>query len=278
MGKARVARELMAAGAPIAELNTVRKHLSKVKGGQLAAAFSCGVTALVLSDVVGDAFDVVGSGPLAPDPTTLDDAAAILERRLSPATSELARAALVETAKSTGVRHVLVAGPALARDAAAEVARARLVGVSVAVDPTPVEGEVSALAAAYAARLWGTEARPGLTVAVGEPVVRTPAGARTGIGGRSLQLALELARLGRAKGGWAFLAAGTDGRDGSSKAAGALVDGTSWERIGAAGLDGERSLAEFNAEPALEAAGCLVVTGPTGNNLQDLHLLFVGAK
>jgi glycerate-2-kinase len=147
----------------------------------------------------------------------------------------------------------------------------------VTVEPEPVEGDVRVVAGAYAewARHHLKKARSRLMVRFGEPTVRVEGGVKMGRGGRSQQLALAVAREIAGWESWEFLAAGSDGRDGPTDAAGAIVDTTSWKRAQELGLDPLKHLRQFDAYGVHERLGGLLKTGQTGNNLQDLHLLWL---
>jgi glycerate-2-kinase len=279
-----------AAGAPIGALNAVRKHLSAIKGGRLALATRAQVDVLALSDVIGDDPATIGSGPFSADPTTFADALAVVassgagaafpepaRRRLE----EGARGAVEETPKPGDARlaHVsyrVLAGPRRVEEEARRAIRAR--GLEAGLLARDTDLEVGALAAAYLARAVDEAAaggKPRVLIGTGEPVVRVGAGA--GTGGRATQLALAVARgleaLPRAaRAGVAFLAAGTDDRDGSTQVSGAAVDGETWQRATEAGADPARALAELDSFRPLDAAGA-TVRGPGTSNLLDLHLL-----
>jgi glycerate-2-kinase len=271
------------AGATIGELNTVRKHLSAIKGGQLALACSAPTTVLALSDVVGSDPATIASGPFSPDPTTFAQALALL-RRLAPHAPAAAQlrleqgfaGAIPETPKPGDPRlaHVayrVLAGPervaALAREA---IERA---GLPTDVLSRDTEDPVPTLAAAYATRARRELGRgPRILAGNGEPriVVTGP-----GRGGRSTHLALLVARE-IAGLPVSFLAAGTDRYDGSAGAAGAVVDGATWERAVAAGLDPAGALERCDSAAVLEEVGGLV-QGPGRSNLLDVHLLAIGS-
>lgn len=236
-GKRRIVAALLGSGLPIEDVNAVRALLSRIKGGRLAAAAGRGarVVTIVASDVLA-AGDVTIVGS---GPTTGPHA--------------------------PRVEAVRIAGPEDLARAAARLGR-RL-GVPVHRLPA-AQGPVEALAARYAA-----VRAPGLHVAVGEPTVALPAEAR-GQGGRSQHLALLVARAleGRRA---AFLAAGSDGIDGQSAAAGAVVDGSTWRAARRVG--GAAALARFDSGRLAARLGAGIVTGPTGLNLLDLHVLWVDA-
>jgi len=269
-------RLLLASGADIAEFNTVRKHLSSIKGGYLAeAAGDAKLVTLVLSDVVGDRVDVVGSGPTVPDPTTFADAIDVLGgfelmgRVPANVADHLAAGvagAIEDTPKSGHPDHEIrvVAGGATA--AAAAVASARRRGLTAEVVTMTLTGEARSAAAEAV-----TTRRPeiDLLVFVGETTV-TVSGA--GLGGRNQEAALAgaLAIEGTAT---TFLAADTDGIDGATDAAGAVVDAGTIGKGRAVGLDAIDALADNDAHGYLTATDDLLITGPTGTNVADLWLV-----
>ena len=268
------------AGATIGELNTVRKHLSAVKGGQLALATAAPTTVLALSDVVGSDPATIASGPFSPDPTTFAEALALLDRlapRAPPAARQrLERGAaglLPETPKpgDPRLRHVahrILAGP----ERVLELARRGIAqrGFADGELSRHTEAPVPDLAAAYAARAR-QEGGPVLLAGNGEPSIVVTGSGR---GGRSTHLALLVARE-IAGLPVSFLAAGTDRFDGSAGASGAVVDGGTWARALAAGMDPQGALDRCDSAPVLEALGGLV-RGPGRSNLLDLHLLAIG--
>ncbi|HWO21215.1 MAG TPA: DUF4147 domain-containing protein [Kofleriaceae bacterium] len=274
-----LASALMASGAPIDELNTVRGALSELKAGGLALACAAPIVTLVASDVIGDRLDVIGSGPtigpwLSAAPGAPVDvghprdarrraAIAILERHGLAVPAVLASPiAPYQVARAD--RALLIAPMAAFADATCEALAAA--GLPARRLDPPLQGDV-----ADAARRLAAAAAP--LVAWGEPTLRVPAD--HGDGGRAQQLALALARLVRGT-ERALLVAGTDGvdgpppRDGRPPPAGAFVDGGTWDAIAAAGIDPARALARCDAGPALAAAGALFVSGPTGINHADV--------
>ena len=280
--KQAVTQLLLAAGAPIGELNTVRKHLSRFKGGLLArAAWPATVLMLALSDVIGDPLDVIASGPTVPDPTRFADALAVLERRgvvarTPPSVLDRlqagARGDIPETPKPGDraferVSNLVVGNNALVADAARVAAEA--LGYRATLLTLALEGEARQVARDLLIRARGMP--PGsCLIAAGETTV-TVRGA--GRGGRCQELALAAALDISAGEGLAVLAAGTDGTDGPTDAAGALVDAGTVVRGRGAGLDPERALADNDANGFLAASGDLIVTGPTNTNLLDLYLV-----
>ena len=269
-------RALLGGGLPIDRCNAVRKHLSTIKGGGLLQATAARVRVLLLSDVPGDDAATIASGPFAADPTTFADAlAAVAGLELPPAVRRHLAAGAVgrrretlspDAAELVRVEHHLLAGRLAAADAAAREAAAR--GFSVA------RRELAGDAEAAAERLVGDgRALAGSRVALvagGETTVEL--GASPGTGGRNQQLALAAARRLAGGAGEVLLALATDGVDGVSEAAGALVDGRTWMQIGAAGKDPGAALAGRDATPALATAGALLAGGATGTNVADLAL------
>ena len=267
---------LLECGADIVDTNTVRKHLSAVKGGRLAAAASRGrLVTLVLSDVVGDPLDVIASGPTVPDPTTYADALAVVGRhgifeRISGRALghlERGRRGLVEeTPKQPHVRHEIevIGSGAVAAEAAAAFLHSH--GVAARIVSTRWVGE----AREAAVRAVATASNDNeVLVFAGETTVTVRGSGR---GGRNQEAALAVAMEidGR---NVTFLAGGTDGIDGPTDAAGGLVDGGTIDRGLAARFDPFAALADNDTYPFLAAAGDLIVIGPTGTNVADLWLL-----
>jgi glycerate 2-kinase len=272
--KAAAIGRLAAAGVPIGEMNCVRRHLSALKGGRLARASRARVTTLVVSDVIGDALCEVASGPTVPDPTSFADARAVVERWTgwdgipAPVRDNLlaARVEGLGPGERPGDRAMLLLGLDSLVEAACEEARASR--IAVARTSGRIEGEVIGAARTLAGQIR-RNARGRVLVAGGEATVVLPE--RPGVGGRAHQLALLLA--GELRGTSAtVLVAGSDGMDGNSGAAGAVVDGTTWDAIAARGLDPAAHLAACNAATALGVVGAQILTGPTGVNHCDLVL------
>jgi glycerate 2-kinase len=279
--KQAVNRALLASGADIAALNTVRKHCSRVKGGGLARAArrSAGVWTLLLSDVVGDDPSVIASGPTVADPTTYADALAVIDRWLVPSGVPARVRAHLEAGGDGRLRETVKPGdPALARGivhvlagngtaVAAAAEAARRLGYESHVVAEPLAGDAAAAGARVVERLAAAPRdRPVAIVAGGETTVRVVPGGR---GGRSQQLALA-ASVALAGGPGVVLAAGTDGVDGPTDAAGACVDGTTVARARSRGLNALAALARTDSHPLLDAVGDLLRTGPTGTNVADL--------
>jgi len=280
--KQALTRLLLAAGATINELNAVRKHLSRFKGGLLArAAAPATVLTLALSDVIGDPLDVIASGPTAPDPTTYADALAVLDHRgvlegAPRAIVERLRAgtggALAETPKPgdpvfARVTNLVIGNNALVADAAAAEAERR--GYRPHVLTRALQGEARDTARDLVARARALPA-PAALIAGGETTVTVRGRGR---GGRCQEFALAAALALEAGESLVVLAAGTDGTDGPTDAAGGVVDAATLVRGRAAGADAARALADNDAHAFLSAAGACIVSGPTNTNLLDLYLI-----
>jgi len=293
--KAETSRLLLRAGADIASFNAVRKHLSEVKGGLLArAAQPAAIWALLLSDVPGDDPSVIASGPFSPDPTTYADAIGVLERYgifyavPSPVRQHLSEGAagsLPETPKPDdpaflGTTSAIVGTNRTAMEAARRTARGQVTGsTATALLPGFLRGEARECARSFCTGLRkAAEAlSPGHAVAViagGETTVNVRG---SGKGGRNQEFALAAAMELAGEGAMAVLAAGTDGIDGPTDAAGAYADGTTVARASSLGLDAGAHLENNDAYPFFESLGDLVVTGPTGTNVADLVIGFATA-
>jgi hydroxypyruvate reductase len=269
-------------GATIGELNTVRKHLSGIKGGQLALATQAPTVVLTLSDVVGNDPSTIASGPFSADSTTFAEALAIVRRLAPDAPASIvyrleqgAAGALPETPKPgdprlAHVRYAILAGP---ERVAAEARQAiQAAGVAIGQLSSNIEDPVPDVAALYGSRARSERsigARPRVLVGNGEPAIVVRGHGR---GGRATHLALMMAREIAGLSNVSFLAAGTDDRDGASDASGAVIDGATWARAVAAGLDPAGALERNDSATPLEAMGCLV-RGPGTSNLLDVHLL-----
>ncbi|MCC7496787.1 MAG: glycerate kinase [Bryobacterales bacterium] len=290
--KQQVTRLLLRSGANIHEINAVRKHLSAIKGGQLARlAAPATVVALMLSDVIGDDLDVIGSGPTAPDASTFQRARSILAKyalmdQAPAAVIERLRAGeaglIPETPKAGEalfhrVQNVVVGSNRLAVNAAA--LQARQLGYRPLVLSTLVEGETREIARMHAAiarevKLSGRPVKPPACILSGGETTVTVKG--DGKGGRNQEFALAAAIELAGVDAVTVLSAGTDGTDGPTDAAGAIADGETLARARKLDLEAVRHLAENNAYPFFDALGDLVCTGPTGTNVMDVMLVLVG--
>ncbi len=274
-------RALVHSGAPIAEINTIRKHLSAVKGGRLAvAASSAQQVSLLVSDVPDNTPDALASGPTMPDSTTVADCYSVAEKyglleQFPDSVRELfQRHALEETAKPDDLAFhrarwwPLLSNASLLDAAEAEAQRH---GFSVEIDNSCDDWDYMRAADYLLERLRALRKKSERVCLLsgGEVTVKVENG---GAGGRNQQFALACAaKISGEK--ITVLSAGTDGIDGNSPAAGAIVDGSTIERAQARGLDPAAHLAGFNAYPFFESLGDAIITGPTGNNLRDLRVL-----
>lgn len=276
-------RKLLHSGLPIGKLNALRKHLSAVKGGRLAAACSAASRCTVLlSDVPPGRLDVVGSGPSLPDTSTVEECHRIIAQTpsllpLSPALQTFFDT-MPETPKTLpeGVEPSIcfeVLNSDSLIHAAEQIALDS--GYRVVVDNTCDDWDYRD-AARYLLERAENEAKRGLPVCIlsaGEVTVSIDG--HVGLGGRNQQWAIEVARHLDGREGIVAMSAGSDGIDGNSPAAGAVVDGSTWSRITQMGSSGEEALAMFDTYPVLAALGDAIVCGPTGNNIRDLRMILV---
>ena len=285
--KHAITRALLHSGAPIDEMNCLRKHLSAIKGGRLAAAAApARIVTLAISDVPLDDPAVIGSGPTVGDPTTCADALAIARNRgiALPGSAVVA----LETSQWESIkpdhpclaaaRYTLIARPADAQEAAAAMAR------SHAVPPTllgaDLEGEARDLAAEHAMLAW--RAAPGVLISGGETTVTvkdtgTP-GHKTGRGGRNCEYLLALAIALDGAPGIHAIACDTDGIDGTEDAAGALVTPDPLTRARYMGLDAAAMLSAHDSYTFFQHLGDLVFTGPTRTNVNDFRAILIGGS
>ena len=278
-------KALLRSGASIDEMNCVRKHLSRVKGGRLAAAaFPARTVSLLISDVPGDDPAVIASGPTVPDPTTTADARAILARygiELPEAVCRHLHSASAETVKPGDPRlaraeNRLIAAPQLSLEAAAEVARSA--GVTPVLLGDALEGEarevgkVMAGIAHSVAAHGRPAAAPTVLLSGGETTVTVRGDGR---GGRNVEFLLGLAlALDGLPDAWA-IAGDTDGIDGAEEVAGAIVTPDTLARARASGRDPRAVLANNDAHSLFEALGDQVITGPTLTNVNDFRAVLV---
>jgi len=277
--KIGVTELLLRSGATIQELNVVRKHLSAVKGGRLLERMvPARVLTLLVSDVIGDDLSSIGSGPTALDPSTFRDALDVLTRYdvIDKAPANVVghlRAGISGTIAETSkpgdgvadyVEHRLLASNRTSLVAAAE--KARGLGFEVEVFAQDMVGDVHVQARRFAKAL--VERRgPAALIAGGELTLEVTG---SGLGGRSQEFALVVARELAGHDDVMVLAAGTDGTDGPTDAAGAFADGGTWERAREHGLDPEALLANNDAYHVFDPLDALLRTGPTGTNVNDL--------
>jgi len=281
---------LLASGAPIAAMNTIRKHVSTIKGGRLAAAaYPARVVSLVVSDIPGDNPALVASGPTVPDTGSREDAlasiaaynmklpASVMAHIQSPA----ADAPRPDDPRFAGNEVHLTASAGVSLEAAA--AEAKRQGIEAVILSDAIEGEAREVGGVHAAiaREVATRNRPFekpvLILSGGETTVtlRAPIDGIRGKGGRNSEFLLAFAIGIDGVNGIHALAADTDGIDGSENNAGAFADGSTVSRMRAAGVDAKAMLAGNNAWTAFNAVGDLFVPGPTGTNVNDLRAILV---
>lgn len=290
--KQEVTRHLLACGASIHEINWVRKHLSQVKGGQLARlAAPARVINLIVSDVVGDDLDTIASGPFVPDRSTYRDAWAVMAKfslidQLPASVKDRLHqgcvGAISETPKPEApefhrVTNLIVASNFVALKAAAAEAKTR--GYRTAILSSSIEGETREVARVHAAmaremRNTGHPLKPPACLISGGETTVTIRG--SGQGGRNQEFALAACLDLDGLSDVLVFSAGTDGTDGPTDAAGAMADGTSCRRAKESGINPRRHLDNNDAYPFFKALGDLVITGPTRTNVMDVRLVLAG--
>ena len=289
--KIRTTQTLLNCGATIHEVNAVRKHISKIKGGRLARlAYPATLVSLILSDVVGDDLDVIASGPTVPDASSFADCLRViagyeLEEKIPPRVRAFldagARGEVEETPKAgdpifKNVRNVIVGNNRMALEAAR--LKAEDLGYHALLLSSCMEGEAKVVAAVHAAiarEIIATDnpvRRPACVLSGGETTVTLRG---TGVGGRNQEFALAAAASIDGAERVVILSGGTDGTDGLTDAAGAIVDGTTLQRGRNQCLDAVDFLRRNDSYAFLRAAGDLLVTGPTFTNVMDLRLVIV---
>ncbi len=278
--KQAVNKALLASGAPIGEMNCLRKHLSAIKGGRLAAsAYPAKVVSLLISDVPGDDASTVASGPTVADPTTRADAVAILDKYnldVAPSVRAFLETEAAETPKPGDPRLAtadtrMIATPRMSIDAAAHIAREH--GYHVIDLGDDLEGEAREVGAGHA-RIALETTGPAIILSGGETTVTLKGKGR---GGRNAEYALALAIGLEGAGNISGVAIDTDGIDGSEDNAGAHVSPDVLARAQDKGVDAQAMLANNDAYGFFEATGDLVMTGPTLTNVNDFRAIIVGA-
>lgn len=280
---------LIRSGAGIHEINTIRKHLSSVKGGQLArAAHPAQLISLILSDVVGDPLDMIASGPTVPDPTTFDDALAVIDKyhlRQEIAASLLtqlqqgATGSLAETPKGDdkvfeNSHNLLIGNNRMALEAAAR--KAEELGYQPGIITSGLQGDVQDVARQIVDAAIGErnklQGQKFCLLFGGEPTVKVQG---SGLGGRNQHLALLAASMLKDEVGITILSGGTDGSDGPTDAAGAVVDAHTLSNARLLGLDPLEYLRNFDAYHFFRQEGGLLITGPTQTNVMDVVVVLV---
>ncbi|MFW8604225.1 glycerate kinase [Rhizobium leguminosarum] len=276
---------LLASGAPISAMNVVRKHLSTIKGGRLAAATKARVVSLIVSDIPGDNPAHVASGPTVPDGSTRHDAREIIRQyglqlpqaALDHLNSPKADAPRPDDPVFAGHEYHIIASAGVSLEAAAALAKSQ--GIEPAILSDAMEGESRDVALVHAAIAREVSARdrpfskPVVILSGGETTVTLKA--KGGKGGRNGEFALAMALAIDGQEGIHILAADTDGIDGSQDNAGAFADGGTARRLRAAGLDPRRLLDGNDSYSGFAATGDLFETGPTGTNVNDFRAILI---
>ena len=272
----KVTEQLLKSGATILEINAVRKHLSRVKGGRFAEAVKPGkIFSLALSDVLGDRLDTIASGPACPDSTTSGDAMRIIQKYDIELPSRVLHALKKETPKSLeNVETKIIGSISIACEAA--VKAAEKLGYNSVILTSTLDCEareagafLSAIAREITSRNQPAK-KPCAMILGGETIVKVKG---RGLGGRNQELALSAARGIDGLDNVVIASVATDGTDGPTDAAGGIVDGETLMRLREKNIDVEEALNNNDSYHALEAAGGLLKTGPTGTNVSDLIIL-----
>lgn len=287
--KQEITELLLKAGADIYELNTVRKHLSKVKGGRLAEiAYPAKVISLILSDVIGDKLDVIASGPTAPDKTTYSDALMVLgkyrlqdesPRAIIEVLQKGANGLIPETPKEgdrifENTENIIIGSNRIALDAAKQ--KAESLGSQTEIISSEVTGEAREvgkwLADIALSKRSNSSNRLNCLISGGETTVTVKG---IGMGGRNMELALSFAMEIEGIDGITLLSAGTDGTDGPTDAAGAVVDGQTVLKAKNIGLNPDEYLNNNDSYNLFKKIDELLITGPTGTNVMDIQIMVI---
>ena len=291
--KQQITGLLLRAGADINELNTVRKHLSAVKGGRLAEiAFPATITSLIISDVIGDRLDVIASGPTAPDSTTYHDALSVINKYALMDQAPLSVVEFLQKGKEglvpetpkvnsyifDRVENIIIGNNRKALDAAK--AKAESLGLDAEIISSELTGEAREIGKWLAQKAIGMKKsgeaeRARCLISGGETTVTVTG---NGLGGRNMELALAFAIGIEGIDGITFLSAGTDGTDGPTDATGAIVDGQSVKKAKAMGLDPSVYLDNNDSYNFFKQIDGLIITGPTGTNVMDIQVVIVEKK
>jgi glycerate 2-kinase len=291
--KQRTTDLLLKAGADISELNTVRKHISKIKGGRLAEiAYPARIKSLILSDVIGDRLDVIASGPTSPDKTTYEDALKVIEKfsvsdGIPPNVLDILHRGLLglipETPKENSiifrsVENIIIGSNRKALEAAETKAdelnfQAKIMSAEIMGEARDVGRRLAKTALEIRDTSGTNDGKKTCIISGGETTV-TVRGA--GIGGRNMELALAFAIEIEGSDGITLLSAGTDGTDGPTDAAGAIVDGATTKKAKSIGLDPCEYLENNDSYNFFRQIDALFITGPTGTNVMDIQIMVIG--
>ena len=271
---AGLTRQLLACGADIVEMNTIRKRMSRVKGGKFAQLCApAQVYAIVLSDILGDPLDMIGSGPAYPDRSTREDAWAVVEKYGLELTEEMKGLLDVETPKQLdNVETVITGSVRELCEAAAGACREKGYETVVLTDLLCCQAREAGSFLASVAKSHENSGRSLAFLAGGETVVRLTG---SGLGGRNQELALAAAPGIAGMKDTVVFSVGSDGTDGPTDAAGGMVDGQTEEKLTKAGLSVHQVLGDNDAYHALERVGGLIHTGPTGTNVNDVGVVLL---
>ena len=271
---AGLTRQLLACGADIVEMNTIRKRMSRVKGGKFAQLCApAQVYAIVLSDILGDPLDMIASGPAYPDRSTREDAWAVVEKYGLELTEEMKALLDVETPKQLdNVETVITGSVRELCEAAAGACREKGYETVVLTDLLCCQAREAGSFLASIAKSHENSGRSLAFLAGGETVVRLTG---SGLGGRNQELALAAAPGIAGMKDTVVFSVGSDGTDGPTDAAGGMVDGQTEEKLTKAGLSVHQVLGDNDAYHALERVGGLIRTGPTGTNVNDVAVVLL---
>ena len=272
-----ITKQLLACGADITEINTIRKRLSAVKGGKFAEhCFPAHVEAVILSDILGDPADMIASGPVSPDRSTCKDAVSIAEKYSLKLSDQAWECLKTETPKSLSNVNIQIVGSV--RELCKAAANAcRMMGYEPVYLTDLVSCEARE-AGRFMASVLKSHSRDGKNLAFlagGEPVVHLTG---SGLGGRNQELALAACEGLRGVSNAAIISAGSDGTDGPTDAAGGYADGDTYDELAKAGLNLYSVLENNDAYHALKAVGNLIITGPTGTNVNDICIGLIDAE
>ena len=271
---ARLTKDLLACGADIVEMNTLRKRLSAVKGGKFAQLCApAQVYAIVLSDILGDPLDMIASGPAYPDSSTKEDAWAIAEKYQLSLTEEMKKLLDVETPKHLdNVETVITGSVRELCTAAAQACQELGYQPTILTDLLCCQAKEAGSFLASIAKSHENADHSLAFLAGGETVVQLTG---SGLGGRNQELALAAAPGIAGMADTVVFSLGSDGTDGPTDAAGGIVDGSTMEQLACAGLSVHQVLAENDAYHALKAVDGLLFTGPTGTNVNDVAVVLI---
>ncbi len=265
---------LLKSGADITDFNVIRKRLSAVKGGRFAQLCApAKVIGLILSDVIGDALETIASGPISPDPVQAEEAERTL-LRVMPDAPDTVRALMREETPKTlaNAEAVIIGNVGLLVDAAAEALRKRGYETVILTDRLACEAAEAGRFLASIAQFYEKGNRSIAFLAGGETVVHVTG---SGLGGRNQELALAAAPVLSGLPNAAVFSFGSDGTDGPTDAAGGFADGSTVQALKAAGMDINQALADHDSYHALQKSGGLIITGPTGTNVNDVAAVLV---